>query len=63
MTESQTTGDIIVVTDGGCLWQAFWASGHGWIAGMDDGVIHVRLSLKPTHWTPLPAGPAVRSDP
>lgn len=49
--------DVIVLTDGGGLWQGFWQDGYGWITGYDDGCMHVRVVLKPTHWALLPASP------
>lgn len=55
--ETAPRDDVIVLTDGGQLWQGFWAKGYGWITGFDAGQIHVRISLYPTHWMPLPESP------
>jgi hypothetical protein len=48
----------ILLTDGGCVWQGFHQNGYGWITGYDDGVVHVRITIKPTHWAPLAKGPS-----
>lgn len=49
--------DIIVLTEGGDLYQGFWQDGMGWITGHNDGRMHVHVILEPTHWAPLPSGP------
>lgn len=55
--ESAPEDDMIILTDGGCLWQGFWAKGYGWIAGYWDGKVEIRIMLAPTHWQPLMKGP------
>lgn len=53
--------DVIMLCDGGSLWQGFWQEGFGWITGFDNGRMHVRVILEPTHWAPLPAPPQKQS--
>lgn len=49
--------DIVVLTDGGQLWQGFWQTGRGWMTGTIAGPLSVTLILEPTHWAPLPVSP------
>ena len=49
--------DVLILTNGGALWQGFWQEGFGWITGYDDGKIHIRITLEPTHWAPMVDGP------
>jgi hypothetical protein len=58
--ETAPKDDVIILTNGGMLCQGFWQD--GWMTGFDDGVIHVRISLKPTHWAPLPDGPNAKKE-
>ena len=50
--DSAPRNDTIILTDGGSLWQGFWAHGFDWITGYDDGTMHVRVLLRPTHRAP-----------
>jgi hypothetical protein len=59
--ESAPKQDVIILTNGGGLYQGFWQDGFGWITGHDDGVMHVRVMLQPTHWMPLLPAPALPS--
>lgn len=55
--ETAPKDDVIVLTDGGMLWQGFWQEGYEWVTGYNDGIMQVSIKLQPTHWAPLPAGP------
>ena len=54
--ENTPRDDMILLTDGGGLWQGFWQQGV-WLTGFDSSTIHVRVTLNPTHWAPYPNGP------
>jgi hypothetical protein len=57
--ETAPKNDVIVLCNGGTLWQGFWQEGFGWVTGYDDGVMYVRIVLKPTYWSPLPSPPVI----
>lgn len=57
LIETAPKNTIIVLTDGGQLWQGFWQDGIGWMMGIIVGPLTVTLRLEPTHWTPLPESP------
>jgi hypothetical protein len=54
--ETAPKDSIIVLTDGGQLWQGFWQTDR-WFTGFTCGPLHVRLGFDPTHWMELPEGP------
>lgn len=67
MSQDETTGwqpietapknDVILLSDGGQLWQGFWQEGRGWMTGWRSGPLTVTLEIPATHWQPLLEGP------